>query len=103
NCDLYDQREKGSGLTMDGMKKVFLVALLILTSAIGCYPVLKETAERPEEALSLKAKKLSNAAAPILPIPSLKGMEMQATLIGGDRNSSTGGFRDGMLHSKGFD
>lgn len=38
---------------MEGMKKVFLVgfAFLFLTNAIGCYPVLKEAAERPEEAL----------------------------------------------------
>jgi hypothetical protein len=32
-------------------RKVFLIAvvLLIATSAVGCYPILKKEAQRPEE------------------------------------------------------
>jgi membrane-bound lytic murein transglycosylase A len=38
---------------MEGFRKVFLasVALVTLAIAIGCYPVLKKEAQRPEEAL----------------------------------------------------
>jgi membrane-bound lytic murein transglycosylase A len=38
---------------MEGVRKVFLaaVALLTLATAVGCYPVLKKEAQRPEEAL----------------------------------------------------
>jgi len=38
---------------MEGIRKVFLaaVAFLALASAVGCYPVLKKEAQRPEEAL----------------------------------------------------
>ena len=38
---------------MKGVRKVFLVAVVLLTvtSAVGCYPVLKKEAQRPEEAL----------------------------------------------------
>ncbi len=38
---------------MEGVRKVFLVALIILTvaSVSGCYPALKKEAQRPEEAL----------------------------------------------------
>jgi len=40
-------------ITMEGARKVFLIAVafLILASAVGCYPVLKKEAQRPEEAL----------------------------------------------------
>src|SRR3990172_8654209 len=40
-------------MIMEGMRKVFLlpVVLLTLASVVGCYPVLKEEAQRPEEAL----------------------------------------------------
>jgi len=40
-------------ITMEGVRKVFLVALIILTvaSVSGCYPALKREAQRPEEAL----------------------------------------------------
>src|SRR3990172_1360209 len=40
-------------MIMEGMRKVFLlpVVLLTLSSVVGCYPVLKEEAQRPEEAL----------------------------------------------------
>ncbi len=39
---------------MEGARKFFLaaVALLTLASAVGCYPVLKKEAQRPEEALT---------------------------------------------------
>lgn len=38
---------------MEGVRKVFLVAVVLLTlaGAVGCYPVLKKEAQRPEEAL----------------------------------------------------
>jgi len=38
---------------MEGVRKVFLVAIVLLTlaGAVGCYPVLKKEAQRPEEAL----------------------------------------------------
>jgi len=38
---------------MEGIRKVFLaaVAFLALASAVGCHPVLKKEAQRPEEAL----------------------------------------------------
>ncbi len=38
---------------MKGVRKVFLVSVVLLTvaSAVGCYPVLKKEAQRPEEAL----------------------------------------------------
>ena len=37
---------------MKGTRKVFLfVVLLTVASAVGCYPVLKKEAQRPEEAL----------------------------------------------------
>jgi membrane-bound lytic murein transglycosylase A len=38
---------------MKGVKKVFLISVVLLTmaSAVGCYPVLKKEAQRPEEAL----------------------------------------------------
>jgi membrane-bound lytic murein transglycosylase A len=38
---------------MESARRFFLagVALLTLTSAVGCYPVLKREAQRPEEAL----------------------------------------------------
>jgi membrane-bound lytic murein transglycosylase A len=38
---------------MKGVRKVFLVAVVLLTvaGAVGCYPVLKKEAERPEQAL----------------------------------------------------
>jgi membrane-bound lytic murein transglycosylase A len=40
-------------MTMGGMRKIFLtvVVLLPLSGVVGCYPVLKEEAQRPEEAL----------------------------------------------------
>ncbi len=40
-------------MTMKGVRKGFLVAILLLTVSIaaGCYPVLKKEAQRPEEAL----------------------------------------------------
>jgi len=38
---------------MEGVRKVFFVAVVLLTlaGAVGCYPVLKKEAQRPEEAL----------------------------------------------------
>jgi membrane-bound lytic murein transglycosylase A len=38
---------------MEGVRKVFLVAVVLLTlaGAVGCYPVLKKEAQQPEEAL----------------------------------------------------
>ena len=38
---------------MAGIRKGFLISvlLLIVTSAVGCYPVLKKEAQGPEEAL----------------------------------------------------
>jgi membrane-bound lytic murein transglycosylase A len=38
---------------MEGVRKVFLVAVVLVTlaGAVGCYPVLKKEAQRPEEAL----------------------------------------------------
>src|SRR5512136_1808148 len=38
---------------MKGVKKVFLISVVLLTmaSAVGCYPALKKEAQRPEEAL----------------------------------------------------
>jgi membrane-bound lytic murein transglycosylase A len=40
-------------MTMGGTRKIFPIAviLLILAVSVGCYPVLKEEAQRPEEAL----------------------------------------------------
>jgi membrane-bound lytic murein transglycosylase A len=40
-------------MTMGGTRKIFLIAvvLLILAVSVACYPVLKEEAQRPEEAL----------------------------------------------------
>ena len=38
---------------MKGVRNVFLIAVVLLTAAmaVGCYPVLKKEAQRPEEAL----------------------------------------------------
>lgn len=40
-------------MTIKGVRNVFLIAvvLLTMTMAVGCYPVLKKEAQRPEEAL----------------------------------------------------
>jgi membrane-bound lytic murein transglycosylase A len=40
-------------ITMQGVRKVFLAAVVLLTVAtvVGCYPELKKEAQRPEEAL----------------------------------------------------
>jgi membrane-bound lytic murein transglycosylase A len=43
----------GNFMTMEGTRKVFLVAivLLALVGAVGCYPALRKAAQQPEEAL----------------------------------------------------
>jgi membrane-bound lytic murein transglycosylase A len=43
----------GFSMTMKGVRKVFLVGVVLLTvtSAVGCYRALKREAQRPEEAL----------------------------------------------------
>jgi len=40
-------------MTAEGIRKVFLVPVLLLTlaSLVRCYPVLKEEARRPEDGL----------------------------------------------------
>ena len=40
-------------MTIKGVRNVFLIAVVLLTAAmaVGCYPVLKKEAQRPEEAL----------------------------------------------------
>ena len=41
-----------SAITMKGFRKVFLVAVLLtVASVVGCHPLLKKEAQRPEEAL----------------------------------------------------
>jgi membrane-bound lytic murein transglycosylase A len=43
-----------SFMTMEGARKIFIVAIALLTwaGAVSCYPVLKKEAQRPEEALT---------------------------------------------------